>query len=105
MRLTAQIHIKHGALLTTKNAHRIVARSTRPTDPDGNPLPSPINRYRECPPYFQRWTIVKDEAGFRFREIKNGSGIGGGYHQTVRSLVMAVLNPGYPTTIVVEVQP
>ena len=104
MNLKAHVHIVGGRLLTAKNASRIVARSTRPTDPCGNSLPSPIDRYRNTPPYFQRWTIQKEPNGFIFREVNNGSGING-YHKTVRDLVMATLNPGYPTTILVEVLP
>lgn len=82
-----KITVPNGRFLSAKNAPFITARSTRATDKSGNSLPSPIERYRNDPPYFCRWTIKKEAKGFIFREVENGSGICG-HHATVRELVI-----------------
>lgn len=101
--IIAHIKLDGGRLLSAKNAHRIVARTTRPSDKSGNRLPSPIERYRNDPPYFQRWVIHKDVKGYCFREVNHGGGICG-YRKTVRSLVASALL-GLSGDIVVEVMP
>ena len=90
MRITASVQIKGGRHLSAANAGRIFARSLRPTDPCGNSLPSPIDRYRGQPPYFQRWAPKKEKQGWIFIEVGNGMGING-HHPTLRALVVSVL--------------
>lgn len=87
IRFLPKITVPNGRFLSAKNAPFITARSTRPSDKSGNSLPSPIERYRNDPPYFQRWTIKKETQGFIFREVHNGAGICGHY-ATVRELVI-----------------
>lgn len=100
--ITASIHLHGGRLLTAANASKITARATRPTDRCGNTLPTPIERYRNDPPYFQQWVIKKETRGFIFREISNGLGICG-HHPSIRALVTATLCGGYgDRNIVVE---
>jgi hypothetical protein len=101
--ITARVTISGGRLLSAANADRIIARSTRASDPCGNMLPSPIDRYRNCPPYFQRWVIKKEPKGYIFREVNHAGGING-CHKTIRSLVQATLTLT-SSAIVVEVLP
>ena len=84
---TPKITVPNGRLLSARNASKITVRSTRPTDKSGNSLPSPIERYRNDPPYFCRYVICKEPKGFIFREVGNGSGISG-HSPTVRELVI-----------------
>ena len=83
----AKVTVPNGRFLSAKNAPWITVRSTRPTDKSGNPLPSPIDRYRNDPAYFCRYVIRKEKEGFIFREVHNGSGISG-HSTTVRQLVI-----------------
>ena len=82
--------IEGGHLLSRANIPRIIARCTRPTDKSGNSLPSPIERFRNDPPYFQTWVIRKEPKGYIFREVTHGAGICG-CHPTVRALVLAAV--------------
>ena len=100
--IKAHVRLEGGHLLSAANAQRIIARSTKPTDRSGNRLPSPIERFRNDPPYYQRWVIKKEPKGYIFREITSGSGICG-CHPTVRELVIATLC-GLSSDIVVEVE-
>ncbi len=101
-KISARITVSGGSLLTAANAARIIARSTRATDPDGNSLPTRIDRHVGKPPYFQTWRVKKEPEGFIFREVTNGQGISG-HHPTVRRLVVSALL--IPTAgIVVEVE-
>ena len=103
LKVTCSIVLHHSRLLTAKNADKIVARALRPSDPCGNSLPSPIDRYRNAPPYFQLWRIKKEGRGFAFVEETHGGGICGSL-PTVRALVRHVaLN--HACGIVVEVAP
>jgi len=101
--IIAHIKLDGGRLLSAKNASKIIARSTRPSDKSGNRLPSPIHRYKDDPPYFQKWVIRKEPKGYIFREVNHGGGICG-CHKTVRRLVEATLC-GLSSDIVVEVMP
>jgi hypothetical protein len=101
--IIAHIKLDGGSLLSAKNSHRIIARSTRPSDKSGNRLPTPIERYRNDPPYFQKWVIRKEKDGYIFREVNHGGGICGA-HKTVRRLVEATLC-GLSSDILVEVMP
>jgi hypothetical protein len=106
-RIIAHIKIAGGSLLTAANAPRIVARALKPSDKSGNRLPSPIARYKDDPPYFQRWTIHRDEKGYCWKEVTHGAGICG-YGRTVRELVIKTLCCGLfgpRDDIVVEVMP
>jgi hypothetical protein len=99
--ITAKIKVNGGRLLSAANAPRIIARDTRPTDKMGNSLPSPIFRFKNDPPYFQKWVIKKEPKGYIFREVTHGGGICG-CHPTVRDLVISTL---FSNHIVVEVAP
>jgi len=101
--IIAHIKLDGGSLLSAKNAHRIIARSTRPSDRMGNRLPSPIERFKNDPPYFQKWVIRKEDKGYIFREVEHGGGICG-CHKTVRRLVESTLC-GLSSDIIVEVMP
>ncbi len=101
VQIKAHVRLEGGRWLSNANAHRIVARSTKPTDRMGNSLPSPIFRYRDDPPYFQTWRIHKDKKGYRFQEVTHGAGICG-HHRTVRELVISTLC-GFCRDIMVEV--
>ena len=99
--ITAKIKLSGGRLLSSANAHRIIARDTRASDKMGNSLPSPIYEYRNDPPYFQKWVIKKEPKGYIFREVNHGGGICG-CHPTVRDLVLSTV---FSNHIVVEVLP
>jgi len=101
--ILAHIKLDGGSLLSAKNASRIIARATWPSDRSGNRLPSPIERYKHDPPYFQKWVIRKESKGYIFREVHHGAGICG-CHKTVRKLVEATLC-GLARGIIVEVLP
>jgi len=94
-----------GKHISAKNADRIIARSTEPTDKWGNRLNkdgvSPIFELRNQPPYFQRWIIKKEKEGYCFREVSHGGGICGAF-PTVRGLVMATCQRA--PRIIVEVE-
>ena len=93
-RILAHITLDGGSLLSSKNAHKIVARSTKPTDRYGNTLDkngkSPIGHLQNEPPYFRRWAVKKEKEGFIFREVNSNSGICG-HAPTVRALVIKAL--------------
>lgn len=85
-KIIASVKLEGGALLSEKNAHRIVARSTRPSDRQGNRLPAS----HTGPVYQQEWRIQKEPKGFIFREVTHHGGICG-HHPNVRALVIATL--------------
>jgi hypothetical protein len=104
--IIAHIKLDGGKLLSAKNAHRIVARSTKPTDRSGNTLDqygnSPTYSHKDEPPYFQQWIIKKEKKGFIFRERSHYGGICG-HSRTVRQLVIQTLTGLGSTNIIVEV--
>lgn len=105
--ITARVTLDGGTLLSTANAHRIIARDTRPSDRSGNRLregeKSPIERYKNDPPYFQRWTVKKEPEGFIFREVTHNGGLCG-HADNVRQLVIKTLCGLCGEHIIVEVE-
>lgn len=105
--ILAHIKLDGGSLLTAKNSNNIIARALKPSDKSGNRLPTPIERYRNDPPYFQRWKIHHDAKGYCWKEVTHGGGICG-YARSVRELVIKTLCCGLfgpREDIVVEVMP
>lgn len=101
--IKAHVRMEGGRFLTAANASKIIARSTRGTDRSGNRLPSPIEKYKNDPPYFQKWVIRKDRQGYHFQEVNHGGGICG-YRKTVRELVLCLFC-SLSSDIVVEFDP
>lgn len=101
--IIARVTLDGGTLLSAANAHRIMARDTRPSDRMGNRHPSPLHRYKNDPPYFQRWTIKKEPEGFIFREVTHNGGLCG-HADNVRQLVIKTLCGLCGEHIIVEVE-
>lgn len=106
--IKCHITVEGGRLLSSTNAHRIVARHTVATDRMGNRLPTPIYELKNDPPYFQSWRVVRHpKKGYAFVEVRNGSGLGG-FQPTVRRLVVSALCCGLfgaRTDLKVEILP
>jgi hypothetical protein len=98
--IIAHTKLDGGKLLSAKNAHNIVARSTVATDRMGNRIES--SPCADKTPYFQKWVIQKEAKGYIFREVSHGGGICG-CHPTVRQLVVSTLALFGPSKIIVEV--
>jgi len=88
--ISAKVKIINGRLLTRANMANIVAKSTVLTDPWGNSIPSPIERFKNHPGLFREYRICKEPEGYIFRSNTGSSGING-HHKSIRKLVLATL--------------
>ncbi len=88
--IRACVKITNGRLLSKKNMAGIVARSTNLTDPWGNSLPSPIEKFRNHPGIYREYRIKKEPEGYIFRSTTGSAGING-HHKSIRALVIGAL--------------